>query len=112
MWNRKLSKVQYSKKKHERSYDTYVQSWKENLPDWEWRVLELFNQGVQELDEEKRKPYYDEWQNIVAEELPLIYLVTPKNYMAVRNKFMGLQPSSFAGVFHNFDELYLKDEYR
>ena len=111
MWNRKLSKDQYSKKEREQSYDAYVQSWEDHLPDWEWRILELFNQGVQELVEEKRKVYYYEWQDIVAEELPLIYLVTPKNYMAVRNKFIGLKPSNFAGVFHNFDELYLEDEY-
>jgi len=110
MWNKKpASGPDESQSVHD---NLKITAWKDSLPDWEFRVLELFNQGVQVLDTEKRAKYYFEWQSIVAEELPLIYLVTPKNFVAVRNKFDNLQPSSFAGAFHNFEELTIREHYR
>lgn len=79
---------------------------------WEKRIDEIFTQGVQILDDQKRKPLYDEWQLIVSRELPLIYTVFDANLSAVRNKFENLKPSSYGGVFHNLDEIYIKPEYR
>jgi len=79
---------------------------------WEKRVDEIFTEGVQILDDAKRKPLYDEWQRIVSQELPLIYTVFSANLVAVRNKFENLTPSKFGGIFHNLEELYLKSGYR
>jgi len=79
---------------------------------WERRVDELFLQGVQELDEEKRKTYYDEFQTIIAQQLPVIYTVLDARITGVRNKFGNLQPTNYGGIFHNIEELYLKEEYR
>jgi peptide/nickel transport system substrate-binding protein len=76
--------------------------------DWERRIDEIFNQGVQELDENKRKQFYDRWQEIVAEKLPLIYTALPASIFAVRNKFGNLKPSSYGGAFHNLEEIYIK----
>ncbi|MDE2028905.1 MAG: ABC transporter substrate-binding protein, partial [Candidatus Omnitrophica bacterium] len=42
---------------------------------WEARIDKIFDQGAQELDDNKRKALYDEWQRIVADELPVIYTV-------------------------------------
>ncbi len=75
---------------------------------WEARIDKIFNFGVQELDEDKRKVFYDEWQEIVAEELPFIYTVLPASIFAVRNKFGNLHPTSFGGAFHNLEEIYVK----
>jgi peptide/nickel transport system substrate-binding protein len=80
--------------------------------DWEKRIDEIFTAGVQELDDNKRKVLYDEWQEIVAEELPFIYTVLGSNIFAVRNKFGNLKPSSYAGPFHNVEEIYVLKEYR
>jgi len=76
--------------------------------EWEKRINEIFVQGVQELDEDKRKILYDEFQMIVSQQLPLIYTVLSAKITAVRNKFGNLNPSNFAGVFHNLEEIYIK----
>jgi len=74
---------------------------------WEARIDELFSLGVQELDEGQRKKYYDEFQEIVCERLPVIYTVLGASIAAVRNKFGNLEPTRFGGVFHNLEELYI-----
>ncbi len=76
--------------------------------EWEKRIDEIFTQGVQELDEDKRKVLYDEFQLIVSQQLPLIYTVLSAKITAVRNKFGNLNPSNYAGVFHNLEEIYIK----
>jgi len=79
---------------------------------WEKRIDEIFNAAVQELDENKRKILYDEWQAIVARELPVIHTVLGANIYAVRNKFENLKPTSYGGAFHNLEEIRVKKEYR
>lgn len=76
---------------------------------WEETVDKLFVQGVQELADTKRKIIYDNWQKIIAEELPLIYTVLPENIIAVRNKFGNLYPTSYGGAFHNLEEIYINE---
>lgn len=75
---------------------------------WEARIDAIFEAGVQELDRVKRKALYDEWQAIVARELPFIYTVLAHNIFAVRNKFGNLQPNSYGGAFHNLEEIFIK----
>lgn len=75
---------------------------------WEAEIDSLFDNGVQELDQTKRKAYYDRWQTIVAEQLPVIYTVNAASLMAVRNKFGNLKPTAYGGFIHNLDELYVK----
>lgn len=76
--------------------------------EWEKRIDELFNAGVQELDEDQRKKIYDEYQLIVSQQLPVIYTVLSTRIAAVRNKFGNLKPSNFADIFHNIEEIYIK----
>ncbi len=80
--------------------------------DWEKRTDEIFEAGVQELDENKRKVLYDEHQRIISQQLPVIYTVLDANLFAVRNKFGNLRPSAYGGAFHNLEEIYIKKEYR
>jgi len=79
---------------------------------WEKRIDQIFSQGVQELDEDKRKVLYDEYQLIVSQQLPLIYTVLSARLTAVRNKFGNLQPTNYGGVLHNLEEIYIKKEFR
>lgn len=79
---------------------------------WEQRIDELFNAGVQELNEDKRKTYYDEFQQIVSDQLPVIYTVLSARIVAVRDRFENLDPTNYGGVFHNLEELYLREEER
>lgn len=79
---------------------------------WEKRVDEVFNAGVQELDEQKRKTFYDEWQLIISRQLPVVHTVLGASMFAVRNKFENLNPTSYGGAFHNLEELWIKEGYR
>lgn len=79
---------------------------------WEERIDEIFDQAVQEFDPAKRKALYDEWQEIVSEKLPFIYTILGKSLYVVRNRFGNLKPSSYGGVFHNIEEIFIKEEFR
>ncbi len=80
--------------------------------DWEKRMDEIFDTGVQELDDNKRKALYDEFQVIVSRQLPVVYTILQGDLVAVRNKFGNLKPTSFGGAFHNLEEIYIKEGYR
>lgn len=75
---------------------------------WERRVDEIFNQGVQELDVNRRKELYDEFQYIISDQLPLIYLVINAKMYAIRERFGNLDPVLY-GALHNLDEIYVKE---
>jgi len=76
--------------------------------DWEARLDQIFDQGVKELDENKRKELYDEWQMIASEKLPFIYTILGSNIFAIRDKFGNLKPTSYGGAFHNLEEIYIQ----
>lgn len=80
---------------------------KEPATEWEAEIDQIFNQAVQELDRNKRKVFYDRWQEIVAEKLPLIYTALPASIFAVRNKFGNLNPTPYGGAFHNLEKIYI-----
>jgi peptide/nickel transport system substrate-binding protein len=80
--------------------------------DWEARIDQIFNLGVQELDENKRKVLYDEYQRIVSQQLPMIYTVLASNISAVRNKFGNLQPTGLGGAFHNIESIYILESFK
>jgi peptide/nickel transport system substrate-binding protein len=80
---------------------------------WEKRIDELFAQGIQELDREKRKGIYAEVSKIAYEQQPTVYLAIRERVDAIRNKFGNVFPSQaplweFAAL-HNEDELFLLD---
>lgn len=79
---------------------------------WEQRIDDIFNEAVQILDDQERKPLYDEWQMIVSRELPLIYTVLNAQLTAVRNKFQNIRPTAYGGVFHNLEEIYIPQKLR
>jgi len=76
--------------------------------DWEARINQLFDQGAQELDPEKRREIYNEWQVIAADKLPLIYTVLSNRIQAVRNGLGNIHPTAYAGALHSIERLYWK----
>ena len=76
---------------------------------WEKTLDEIFDKAALELDFKSRKKYYDEYQNIIHNEAPLIYLYSPVRIYAIRRKFKNLYPSSLSGLTHNLDEIYEED---
>jgi len=79
------------------------------LDPYEERIDTIFNDAVKTLNEKKRKELFYEWQDIVAEELPLIYTVTPYSLFAVRDRFGNLYPTVL-GAFSEIEHIYLKDK--
>jgi len=75
---------------------------------WEKRLDELFAKGATTLGFENRKKIYDEYQQIAYDYQPFIYLYTPLNIYAIRNKFKNLSPTPLGGVIHNIEEIYVE----
>jgi peptide/nickel transport system substrate-binding protein len=74
---------------------------------WEARMDELMMKQLKTLDEKKRQEYYFEVQQIMSEELPLIYLVTPNAYQGVKDKWQNVQIAPTGPVFR-VDEVWGK----
>ena len=55
--------------------------------DWEARVDYLYNEGCYTIDAEKADKLWDEYQKIILEECPLIYLVCQRSFFAISNKW-------------------------
>lgn len=81
---------------------------KEPATAWEKRIDQIFDDAVQELDEDKRRVLYDEFQMIVSQQLPVVYTTLSSTLFAVRNKFGNLKPVSYGGAFHNLEELFIQ----
>ncbi|QTQ16577.1 hypothetical protein [Treponema parvum] len=61
---------------------------KEPATDWEARIDYLYNEGQYELRHEKAKIIWDEYQSIILEQCPLIYLVRSRAFYAIRNEWV------------------------
>lgn len=55
--------------------------------DWEARIDYLYNEGSYTIDREKAKLIWDEYQTILLEQCPVIYLVTERGFVAVNNRW-------------------------
>lgn len=84
---------------------------KVDIRPWEHRLDEIFEEGAQTLDKTKRTALYQEYQKIIYDEAPYVYLVSPMSIVAVRNTLQNYQPTflsqSSAGL-HNLDEIWKK----
>lgn len=81
---------------------------KEPATPWEARIDELMQLQLQTLDFTKRKIYYDEVQEIMAEQQPFIFLVTPLAFSGIKNRWrnwqMPLNPG--ASLMWNLEEIW------
>jgi peptide/nickel transport system substrate-binding protein len=75
--------------------------------DWEKQIDELMRQQQNEPDYSKRKKYYDEVQQIVSDQVPVIYTVNQFIYACAKNKIGNLRPAvARHRTLWNADELY------
>lgn len=77
--------------------------------DFEKKIDELFIKGALATKFNERKKYYDEYQRIVYEEKPFVYLYAPTRIVAIRDKFKNVFPTSLGGVTYNIEEIYVGD---
>lgn len=55
--------------------------------EWEARIDFLYNEGSYTIDKAEAKKIWDEYQSLILEECPMIYLVRPASFFAIRNKW-------------------------
>jgi peptide/nickel transport system substrate-binding protein len=82
--------------------------------DWEARIDSLMDAQMRTLDFAQRKKDFDEVQVILADELPMIYTVSPFTYSAIRSGVGNLRPAMLS-AYHltwNLEELYFKKQGR
>ncbi|MCL2935728.1 MAG: ABC transporter substrate-binding protein [Trichodesmium sp. MAG_R02] len=87
--------------------DEKIEGWKVN--DWEQQIDDLYIQASQVFDEDKRKEFYGQAQQIIADELPFIYMVNPLEFDAIRNRIQGINYTELGGGFWNLYELQISD---
>lgn len=73
---------------------------------WEKELDMCFTKGALATDFSARKVFYDEYQEIVYREKPMIYIYSPIRIVALRNKFRNIYPSSLGGITHNIEEIF------
>jgi peptide/nickel transport system substrate-binding protein len=71
------------------------------------RVDELLAQAERELDPNKRKALYVEFQQIVTDDAPIVY-INVQPFYTVYNAGLGNPPLSIWGIHSPLDELYWK----
>ncbi len=99
-WNQKPQKP--SEESQLPDWRRRVQAWETGIRDWEIEIGDFFDKGAQEMDQEERIKIYWKHQELVAEELPMIYTVTPTYLAAVKNKFKNLKPTTLVRrLYHN-----------
>ena len=71
--------------------------------DWEAEIDELYITASRELDRDKRIDLYHRAQDVVAENVPVIYTTLSERLSAVRNVFGNLTPT----LYGLYDTRYL-----
>ncbi|MDR0878813.1 MAG: ABC transporter substrate-binding protein [Treponema sp.] len=55
--------------------------------EWEARVDYLYNEGAYTIDSAKAQALWDEYQQIILDQCPVIYLVRPRSFAALRSRW-------------------------
>jgi len=70
------------------------------------KVDALLEAGRRTFDEAKRKAIYGEFQDIMAEEQPVVFLYVPDALPVVSSRVRGIEPAP-AGISYNFTKWYV-----
>lgn len=81
-------------------------SQEEPATEWEARMDELMVAQLKTLDEDLRREYWGEVQQIMSEQVPFIYLVTPNAYVGLKNRWQNVEIPTIGSVIWNLDEIW------
>ncbi|MEY2427945.1 MAG: peptide/nickel transport system substrate-binding protein [Verrucomicrobiota bacterium] len=78
--------------------------------DWETRIDSLMDAQMRTFNLAERKKAFDEVQMLLAEELPMIYIISPFSSAAIRANIGNLRPCALSPfrLTWNLDELFFK----
>ncbi len=65
----------------------------EPATEWEAEIDRLMDEQIQSMDDAERKRIFDRVQRVLSENAPMLYTVNRRGFIAIRNKFTGLEPS-------------------
>ena len=78
---------------------------------WEAEIDQLMNQQMITIDYSRRKQAYDRVQQLIADNLPLIFLATPNVLVGAKNEVGNFDPGVLAPyALWNTEELYFKHQ--
>ena len=81
--------------------------------EWEREIDQLMQQQMITLNYEKRKRLYDRVQQLIAENLPFIFLATPNVLAGAKGQVSNFHPAVLDHyTLWNADQLYLRTEAR
>jgi len=69
-------------------------------------VDRLLEAGRASCTQKDRIPYYHRLQEILADDLPMIFLYYDERLPVVSSRFRGIEPAP-AGIFYNFNQWYV-----
>lgn len=72
-----------------------------NKYNFQQKIDDLTAQGVKELDPEKRKQIYGQIQQLLHDEVPVIFIYWPKALYVAPKNLQGFNPSAFNGLLWN-----------
>lgn len=78
--------------------------------DWEARIDYLYNEGSFTINKERAQIIWDEYQKIILEQCPVIYLIRPRSFFALKNRwsFENFYFDTIGGA--QSDHLFLREE--
>jgi peptide/nickel transport system substrate-binding protein len=77
--------------------------------DWEAQLDQLMQKQMVELNSQKRKQLYDQAQEIIAQDLPFIFLATPNILVGARNDLANFKPAVLEpNTLWNVEQLYFR----
>jgi len=76
--------------------------------DWEKQIDALFDASESEFDEAKRVALIYEMQDVISEQVPLLFMVTPNSFMGLQNRWQGVRPPPIGSLLWNLESLWEK----
>ena len=78
--------------------------------DWEARIDLLMNDGLKTLDVPARKRMFDEVQQILSQQVPVIYTASMNGFAASKHELRNVRPAVYINISltWNIEELFLK----
>ena len=74
--------------------------------EWEAEIDRLYEAGTYALEYDKAKAIWDEYQRIILEQCPLIYIVYSNSFLAVNNRWENVFYDTLNGM--ESDVLFLE----
>lgn len=74
--------------------------------EWEAEIDALMLEIGRNTDPERRRADFFKVQEILAEEQPMLFLVTPTDYVGYRNRWQNIEPTPLGGVTWNLESLW------